>query len=93
MNLKDKLDAADASIARAQKRKARAAHSMSAVSRAARTHRLIQIGAILDHWLGDEATPERVSALMEEVAIPQAGILVGEWLASRYSRTDTADSR
>ena len=85
MSLKDKLDAADAAIARAQKRKARAAHNMSATSRAVRTHRLIQIGAVLDHWLGGEATPKRVSALMESVAIPSSGMLVGEWLAGKYN--------
>ena len=84
MSLKEKLDATDAAIARAQKRKNRAACSMSAVSRAARTHRLIQIGAILDHWLGGDADPEQVSALMESVAISSMGMSIGEWLASRY---------
>lgn len=88
MSLKDKLDATDAAIARAQKCKARATHNMSAVARAARTHRLIQIGAILDHWLGGDASPEIVSALMEEIVNPSTGMLVGEWLASKYGNID-----
>lgn len=78
-------------IARATQTLNRLGHKQQSNERRKRTHRLIQLGAIIERWIGDEVSPETLSEAMQFEVFTDSDQRLGELIQEVYTNFSQDD--